>query len=320
MKFSHLVLMLILLGGAARAQEINFSRVQDMAIWYNQSLKTDKTLSVKFNMRSVKYDGLMAYKSMSAMVDIPLLSQAGRQEENAGYLSFSLGGASDKSNEGILNNTLGLAGLSYAVPIGGNETYIAFGAQGSYYQSKLNIGNTIAFGDQFDQYGPVEGMQSMDRIASGWAYNHFNVNAGISVFSNAPKNKWYVGASVMHINKPYTDNDKTADYQLKQLMSFQGGYRFITDQNDECSFNITLNWQGKAYKHFANVSYFKSIPGITGGVGFGLGYRYDDALVPNIELRYSKATIGLLYDVNISAFNPAGFKRNGMELAVKLDF
>ncbi len=320
MKIFYLTLIMVSLGVITRAQEINFSRVQDMTTWYNQSLKTDKTGDVKFNMRSVKYDGMMAYKSVAAMVDLPLVSKERREEEHAGFLSVSLGGASDKSNEGILSNTLGLIGVSYAVPIAANEIYLAFGAQGTYYQSKLNPGTTVLFGDQFDQYGPVEGAQSADRLSAGWSYSHISANAGISLFSNSQYNKWYVGASVLHINKPYTDENKTADFRLNQMLSLQGGYKFITESGDNCSFNMTLNWQGKAYKHFFNVTYFKAIPNVPAGFGFGLGYRYDDALVPNVDLKYSKVTVGLLYDVNISAFNPAGFKRNGLELAVKFDF
>lgn len=320
MKIFYLILITMLLSEVAGAQEINFSRVQDMTTWYNQSLKTDKTSDIKFNMRSVKYDGMMAYKSVAGMIDLPLLSKDKKEEPNSGYLSLSFGGASDKSNEGILSNTLGLVGLSYAIPISQNETYLAFGAQGSYFQSRLNVGNTIAFGDQYDQYGPVEGMPSTDRLASGWSYSHISVNAGLSLFSNSSSNKWYVGASVLQINKPYTDDKKTPEYRLNQMLSIQGGYKYITPEGDNCSFNMTLNWQGKAYKHFFNVAYFKAIPNMPAGFGFGLGYRYDDALVPNVDLKYSKVTVGLLYDVNISAFNPAGFKRNGLELAVKLDF
>src|SRR5690606_36905322 len=116
MKIIYLIPCLIFLAGITRAQEINFSRVQDMAIWYNQSLKTDKNISLKFNMRNVKYDGMLAYNSLSAMVDIPVLFGQGKESERSGYLSFSAGAASDKSNQGILNNTLGLVGLSYAVP------------------------------------------------------------------------------------------------------------------------------------------------------------------------------------------------------------
>ena len=320
MKFISVLLPLFLLTLISRAQEINFSRVQDMAIWYNQSLKTDKNKSIKLNMRDVRYEGLVAYKSISAMVDLPLVSAEGRESERTGYLSISVGGASDKSNQGILNNTMALAGISYAVPIAGNETFLSFGVQGSYYQSKLNPGGEVAFGDQYDQYGPVEGMQSLDRVASGWSYNHLDVNAGMSVFSNGEANKWYVGGSVMHINKAYTDNAKSSEFKLKYAYGFQGGYTFITALKDDVSFHMSLNWQGKAYKHFGNIAYFKSIPSVNGGVGIGLGYRYDDAVVPSIEIRYSKATIALGYDVNVSPISAAGFRRNGIELAVKFDF
>lgn len=320
MKFIWVLSGFLLLTQLADAQEINFSRVQDMAVWYNQSLKTDKHISLKFNMRNVQYGGLTAYKSISAMAEIPLVSAEGRESENAGYLSVSVGGASDKSNQGILNNTLGLAGISYAIPFAGNETYIAVGLQGSYYQSRLNIGEGAFFGDQYDQYGPVDGAMSVDRLASGWSYNHININGGISVFSNAEQNKWYLGASVMHINRPFTDDAKTGEFRLRQALSVQGGYKYITPENNDCSFYMTLNWQGKAYKHFFNVSYFKAIEGIKGGVGLGLGYRYDDAIVPAVEARYANATIALGYDVNVSDINAAGFKRNGVELAVKLEF
>ena len=83
-----------------------------------------------------------------------------------------------------------------------------------------------------------------------------------------------------------------------------------------------MNWQGHAYRHFFDLSYVKSLPSVQGGaaIGFGLGYRYDDAIVPNIELRYQKLILGLLYDINISSISAAGITRNGLELALRLDF
>lgn len=307
----------------ATAQEINFSRVQDMAVWYNQSLKTDKQNSVKLNYRNVKYGGLIAYNSISAMADMPILSKEKREAANSGgYFSASAGAASDKSNQGILNNTMGLLGISYAVPIGKNETYAAVGFQGVYYQSNLNINGGSLFGDQFDKYGPVDGMASSDRFANGWSYGYFNMNAGISIFNNSAFNKWYVGASIMHINKPFTDKERTKDFKLRQAIGLQGGYKFATGlDDDECGVYVSMNWQGGAYKHFFNGTYstpIKQMPGAA--VGFGLGYRYEDALVPNLELRYMKLILGIAYDVNITELSAAGIKRNGLEMAIRLDF
>ena len=318
-----LMLSLVLAAGVASAQEINFSRVQDMTIWYNQSLKTDKLNSLKLNYRNVQYGGAIAYNSVSAMFDMPLLSKAAKDKKNAGFFSISAGAASDKSNQGILNNTLGMLGVSYAIPIDKNETYVAAGFQGEYYQSKLNLnGVENAFGDQYDAYGPIENGVSNDRLANGWSYGHFNVNAGISVFNNSRHNKWYLGLSALQVNKPYTDKLKTDSLRLKMGIGVQGGYKYITSSEDEVAFYMILNFQGGAYRHYFDLSYVKYLSSVQGGaaVGFGLGYRYDDALVPNVELRYQKFIFGLSYDVNISSINAAGLKRNGLELSVRLDF
>lgn len=323
MKNIWLLITALVLVQWTTAQEINYSRVQDMTTWYNQSLKTDKQGSLRLNYRNVQYGGLIAYNSISAMVDLPLLSKAKKEAENSGgFFSISVGAASDKSNQGILNNTLALLGMSYAIPIGKNETYAAIGFQGSYYRSSLKTEGANLFGDTYDKYGPIDGMISSDAMAGGWNYGYFNVNAGISVFNNSAFNKWYIGASVQHINKPYTDQSKIKDYKLSQALGVQGGYKFMTGiDDDECSFNASLNWQGKAWKHFFNGMYstpIKKMPGTA--VGFGLGYRYGDALVPNVELRYMKVIVGICYDINVSDIAASGYKRNGLELALRLDF
>jgi type IX secretion system PorP/SprF family membrane protein len=323
MRKNYIILSLLLLAGFARGQEINFSRVQDMAIWYNQSLKTDKQNSLKLNYRNVQYGGQIAYNSVAALYDMPLLSKEAKTKENAAYFSLAAGAASDKSNDGILNNVTGMLGISYAVPIGRKETYLAAGFQGAYYQSNFNVnGVSNAFGDQYDAYGPIEGAPSADRLASGWSYGHFNLNAGVSVFSNARYDKWYFGVSAMQINKPYSYKIKSDSTRLKMNYGIQGGYRYVTQSDDEVAFYMAMNWQGPAYRHYYNFSYTKSIPGVTGGaaVGLGLGYRYDDALIPNLEIRYQKLIIGILYDINISTISAAGVSRNGLELALKIDF
>ena len=323
MRYIYIILCLFMLTGVACAQEINFSRVQDVAIWYNQSLKTDKQNSLKLNYRNVQYGGQLAYNSVSAMFDMPLLSKASKEKTNSAYFSMSAGAASDKSNQGILNNTLGMLGISYSVPIGRNETYLSAGFQAAYYQSQLNVtGVSNAFGDQYDNYGPIEGAPSSDRLASGWSYGHLNINTGLSVFNNSSNNKWYLGASLMQVNKPYSYQVKSDSTRLKQGVGIQGGYRYIAKTDDEVAFYMSMSWQGPAFRHYFDFCYLKAIPSVPGGaaVGLGLGYRYDDAIIPNIELRYQKLIIGIMYDINISSISAAGISRTGLELSLRMDF
>src|SRR5258708_26121107 len=215
MRKIYVILILFLFMGVAHGQEINFSRVQDMTVWYNQSLKTDKLNSLKLNYRSVQYGGQIAYNSVAALFDMALGSKESKDKPNSGYFSLSAGAASDKSNSGILNNTLGMMGLSYAVPLGSHETYLSLGFQGAYYQSQLNVnGVSNAFADQYNNYGPIEGSPSSDRLTNGWTYGHFNINAGLSVFSNSRYDKWYLGVSAMQVNQPYSYQVKSDSTRL----------------------------------------------------------------------------------------------------------
>jgi len=315
--------ILLLLTGLARGQEVNFSRVQDMTMWYNQSLKTDKQDNLVLDYRSISYGGQIAYNSVAAMFDMPLLSKEARNKSHAGYFSMSVGAASDKSNAGILNNTLGMLGISYAVPISQHETYLAIGFHGKYYTSNFNIaGISGGFGDQFGAYGPIEGQPSADRLASGWSYGHFNANVGASVFSNGKYDKWYFGISAQQVNQPYSYRIKSDSTRLKADYGIQGGYKFTTSTDDEVAFCMSMSWQGPAYRHYYDLSYTKAVPELVGGgaVGLGLGYRYNDAVIPHIDLRYQKLVIGIMYDVNISTISASGIARDGVELALKMDF
>jgi len=85
---------------------------------------------------------------------------------------------------------------------------------------------------------------------------------------------------------------------------------------------MSMSWQGPAYRHYFDLAYTKAIPDIPGGgaIGIGLGYRYNDAIIPNVELRYQKLVIGILYDVNISTISTAGVDRDGIELSLRMDF
>ena len=95
MRKIYTLLIFLAATGLARGQEINFSRVQDMTIWYNQSLKTDKQNSLDLNYRSVTFGGQIAYNSVAALFSMPLVSKAAKDKPNSGYLSFSAGAASD---------------------------------------------------------------------------------------------------------------------------------------------------------------------------------------------------------------------------------
>ena len=83
MRKIFILLIFLTAAGLAHGQEINFSRVQDMTIWYNQSLKTDKQNSLDLNYRSVTFGGQVAYNSVAALFSMPLISKTAKDKPNS---------------------------------------------------------------------------------------------------------------------------------------------------------------------------------------------------------------------------------------------
>jgi hypothetical protein len=111
-------------------QDLHFSRVQDMVLWYNPSLKNDTRTSLRMNYRDVRYQGLLGYRSSAMMVDLPVISQIANKE-TSGYWNLSAGFSLDQSNQNILNQTQALLGVSYAVPLNANQLNLARSVQAS---------------------------------------------------------------------------------------------------------------------------------------------------------------------------------------------
>ena len=55
---SIFTLFILIYLNSLHAQDLHFSRVQDMVLWYNPSLKNDTRTSLRMNYRDVRYQGL----------------------------------------------------------------------------------------------------------------------------------------------------------------------------------------------------------------------------------------------------------------------
>lgn len=302
----------------AVAQDLHYADVQTMNIWYNQSLKMDKQRDVRFNFRDIKYQSLLAFRTASGMVNIPLIKKQNLNNSEKGFLSATAAGAFDKSNRGVFKNNTGMLGLSYAQKLSTNDMFISVGFQGTMTRSILNTSSAL-FPDQFDRYGPLPST-TRDRHGAGRSYNWASLNAGISVYQKTEEVDWYVGASMRHINRPFTDEFKTTQYRLAPTFGMQGGLSVKSGLDEIGVFGI-MNWKAQAHEYLVGARLTKQLDdgdGSTDGtaLGAGVSLRLRDAIIPNLQLRFDKTTIGFHYDINISGLKAAGFTRNGIELAV----
>lgn len=299
----------------SQAQDLHFADVQTMGVWYNQSLKLDNKIDLRLNYRDVKYQSLVAFRTASALVNLPVFKKEGATNS---FLNFTAGGNFDQSNAGIFKNNTLLLGISYAQQLSDNQTYLAAGFQGTSTRSVFGS-SSVSFPDQFDQYGPLPS-GTRDPLNAGRSYTWNSLNAGISLFQNTDIKEWYVGASLRHLNRPYTDENKTEAYRLAPTVGVQAGMTIKSDYDQFGVYGL-MNLQADAYEYLLGAKFNRILTKAEGnneGTAFGAGIalRVHDAIIPNVQLKFNKTVLGIHYDMNISGLKAAGYSRQAFELAI----
>lgn len=301
------------------AQDLHYADIQTMNLWQNQSLKMDRKTDLRLNFRDIKYQSLLAFRTASGLLNVPLLKGSAADNYNGkSFLNATIAGALDKSNKGIFKNSTGLIGLSYAQRLTADLVYLSAGFQGSITQTRLGTFGVL-FPDQFDQYGPIPS-ETRDPLKSGRSYNWASFNAGLSVYQNTEYKDWYIGASLRHINRPFTDEQKQQEYRLAPTAGMQAGLTVKSESNQIGVYGMA-NWKAKAYEYLIGAKFVKMISGgeknEERSLGLGLALRLNDAVIPNLQLKLKKSTLGFHYDMNISGLKAAGYSRQGFEVALK---
>lgn len=310
----------ILLEG--EAQDLHYADAETMNVWYNQSLKFDRHMDARFNFRDIKYQSLLAFRTSSAILNVPLLRKSSLGDyDGKNFLSATVAGAFDKSNKGIFKNSTGMLGLSYAQRLTDDLVYLSAGFQGTMTRSVFGTTGSL-FPDQFDQFGPLPS-GTRDPLRQGRSYNWMSLNAGLSVYQNTEYKEWYIGGSVRHINRPFTDENKTTSYRLAPTAGMQAGLT-VKNNEDKIGIYAIANWKAQAYEYLIGARVTKNLNMNDGAsadaeqssIGFGVGFRLRDAIIPNVQLKLNKTTISFHYDMNISGLKASGYSRQGIELAL----
>jgi type IX secretion system PorP/SprF family membrane protein len=319
MKKGLLLVCILAQGMILVAQDFHYADVQTMNLWYNPALKTNREGDLRINYKDIKYKSLSAFSNGHAMVSLPLVKKDKDGVLNKkGFLSATAAGAFDKSNQGAFRHTTAMLGLSYAQQLTADKIFMALGFQGSTTSARFG-GVSGLFPDQFDAYGPLS-VVTQDPLQGIRRLQWVSFHTGLSLFQQGEQRDWYLGASARHLNNPFTDEQKTADYRLPTQFSVQGG---LTVKNEWHQFGVygLVNWKAEASEYLMGARFGRTIdPPVDDHEGtslyFGLGFRLRDAIIPNLQMKFNKTIVGFHYDINISGLRAAGYTRQGFELVV----
>jgi type IX secretion system PorP/SprF family membrane protein len=234
----------------------------------------------------------------------------------------------DKSANGILSSNYISLSTSYHKSLDeDNFNQIGLGFQGTYASKRLD-GTKLNFEDQLDQQGgwtiPSEETISGHQVN----LNYFDLNFG-ALFNGSTDgiNNYYLGASLYHITRPQESFTGNSFYTLNPRLTIHGGGSFPlsttgSDMSQYIHFSGLYSRQANALDielggaWSANVNNSSENP-----VNFYVGswVRFSnvtDAIIPYIGLDFDSFSLGISYDVNVSALKTASESVGGIEISL----
>lgn len=302
----------------ARAQDAHFTQGQDMNIWYNPALKTNKLPQAHISIRSVNYPNIIAYTSKAATIELPLIGRDKDREDDIPFMNLAAGINAESSNDRFMNVSTAMMAFSYALPLNGDDTYLAAGFQGAYTFSRVGLGTFDHFPDQFDKYGALGPAIASDPFQSGYSYGYFTAGAGVSVFHNGEKKQWYLGGSILHFNHPYTEWTHAARLQANN--GIQAGYMTAITNEDAIGGYASFSWQDGINKHFIGAIYTRNLDDSAhNAISCGAGYRIGDAVIPDIGLTVGGSRFAFYYEINLPGAALDYYNRRAFAFSYRLN-
>lgn len=209
----------------------------------------------------------------------------------------------------------------------GDNSFLSGGFMAGLMQQRFDP-SKLVLNDQFvsNSDGSFSILPYTNQVFNNTSVNYFDLSAGVSYKSSLNENiDYYVGAGLFHITNPDVGFFDGSKIQLNKKLALNAGISTAIGDLDELIFygdyfdqytssfkrvGISTAQVGIMYNH----AFFESDgdASITGG----LLYRWNDAIIPVIQLEISKFTIGASYDVNVSKLAVASQARGGFELTL----
>jgi type IX secretion system PorP/SprF family membrane protein len=327
-KILQLVLLLNLLmlcNKKIDAQDIGFSQFYDQPLLRNPALAGIFNGDVRFtaSYRNQWQTVTIPYRTFGLSAEIKFPMQI-MNADVTGTLGLEI--FRDVAGTSEFSTTQMLPALNLSIRTGQNS-FLSAGFMGGVMQQRFDPTKLI-LNDQFvtNSNGSFSVLPYTSQVFNNTNVNYFDLSAGVTYKSSINENiDYYVGAGLFHITNPSVGFFESSKIMLNKKIALNAGFSnaigdlneliFYADYFDQYTDNfkrvgINTAQFGVMYNHiFANSDGDKSITG-------GLLYRWDDAIIPVIQLEFSKFIVGASYDVNVSKLVVASQARGGFELTL----
>ncbi len=240
------------------------------------------------------------------------------------YLSVGLLGYNDKAGDIDQKISAVYPAINFNKSLNqANNSYLSFGFTGGYQQYSFDP-SKATFNNQFQNGSFYAGNPTLENLPNP-KFVVYDIGAGINYNftpGSSDEATYMFGISGYHFTQPdlsyylthrNTENtrwnvnagmirDLNVDYMLQVHANYanQGTY-------SELIGGILLGW--KSFSLHADPTF---------SIFAGSLFRYGDAIIPVIKLKYKGMSLGTSYDINVSTLKPASYMQGGFEITLSL--
>lgn len=322
------VIIACMCGGTMRAQDVHFSEFNETPLHLNPAYTGlfDGIFRISLHYRNQWASMGSPYKTAAGAFDLGIGNPKGPARMGIGAFFYQ-----DKAGDSQLGTFQGALSVSGMVKANDYNTICA-GIQGGYAQRSATIAS-LQWESQYinGAYDPNASANEGNLLTS-FPYVDFAAGVGYqyrSVSGNLVGKDVFelnVGAAMFHINKPEQKFHGGGAEELPRRICLHAHAR-IDMPGTAWSLrpSVTFNTQGpgKEFLIGGAVRYrIKNGTKITNffsesGIGFGVHYRWKDAVIPQIYYDLGDFFIGLAYDVNVSKYSAISKYQGGWEVTLR---
>lgn len=302
--------------------DIHYSQFYETALLRNPALTGvfDKNYKVSAYYRSQWSSITSPYQTMQISGEYRL--SMGHNSND--FLSLGLLGYNDIAGELEQKITGGYMSVNYNKSINtNNNSYLSVGFVGGALQYSFDP-SKATFDNQFQAgvYDPTN--PNMENIPEP-RMNITDVGAGINynfTAGNSQEATYMLGISGYHFSQPLFSYFKTFSYT--QNIRWNLNAAMVRELNENVILQVHANYaQQGSYSEIIACALigwrtFEAFSETSFEIYGGVGYRYQDAVVPIVKLRFKRASFGISYDVNTSKLQKASNSQGGLEITATL--
>ncbi len=310
------------------SQDVHFSQVYNNPLHVNPANVGGFTgyERIVLNYRSQWTSAGSPFNTLGFSYDMPMFQKDGSKT----HLGLGISVFNDRAGSTKMGTTAPALTLGAIVPIASHSTLTA-AIQTGYTMRSINM-SSATWASQFDgkDYDPT--LPSLETAASSSA-GAFDMGFGLRYSYDRKKesfqgfkfSKFDIGGAMYHLTKPkfnfLAGNDKL---NIKYVV--QTSARFEIKESNISLLPYFVMFLQAPYREYNGgiMARFKLSDGtkITGlltesALSFGLHYRADDALVPQVMFEYGAWGIAVSYDLTTSNYRQINNLAGGFEIALK---